>query len=87
MRVTTDAPVSYIENETLFVLDQPINLIFSQDESFESPVAHTARDFAERTNEFWLEWVRDLAIPFEWQDAVIRAAITLKLCEIGRAHV
>ncbi|MBL8689779.1 MAG: glycoside hydrolase family 15 protein [Rhodospirillaceae bacterium] len=81
MRVTTDAPVSYIENETLFVLDQPINLIFSQDESFESPVAHTARDFAERTNEFWLEWVRDLAIPFEWQDAVIRAAITLKLCE------
>lgn len=81
MRVTTDAPVSYIENETLFVLDQPINLIFSQDESFESPIAHTARDFAERTNEFWIEWVRDLAIPFEWQDAVIRAAITLKLCE------
>lgn len=81
MRVTTDAPISYIENETLFVLDQPINLIFSQDESFESPIAHTARDFAERTHEFWLEWVRDLAIPFEWQDAVIRAAITLKLCE------
>src|SRR5204862_316525 len=28
---------------------------------------------------YWREWVRSLAIPFEWQDAVIRAAITLKL--------
>ena len=80
MRVTTDAPVSYIEHETMFVLDQPISLIFSQDESFENTVAHTARDFAERTNEYWIEWVRDLAVPFEWQEAVIRAAITLKLC-------
>lgn len=80
MRVTTDAPVSYIEHETMFVLDQPVSLIFSQDESFENPIAHTARDFGERTNEYWVEWVRDLAIPFEWQEAVIRAAITLKLC-------
>src|SRR5690606_33853141 len=28
---------------------------------------------------YWLEWSRYLAIPFEWQNAVIRAAITLKL--------
>jgi len=81
LRVTTDAPVSYIDRESMFVLDQPINLIFSQDESFEASIAHTARDLLERTHEYWLEWVRDLAIPFEWQDAVIRAAITLKLCE------
>ena len=25
---------------------------------------------------------RQLSIPFEWQDAVIRAAITLKLCSV-----
>ncbi|MBM3549283.1 MAG: glycoside hydrolase family 15 protein [Alphaproteobacteria bacterium] len=81
LRVTTDAPVSYIDRESMFVLDQPINLIFSQDESFEASISHTARDLLERTHEYWLEWVRDLAIPFEWQDAVIRAAITLKLCE------
>ena len=29
---------------------------------------------------YWQEWVRGLAIPVEWQEAVIRAAITLKLC-------
>ena len=27
-----------------------------------------------------LTWVRNLAVPFEWQSAVVRAAITLKLC-------
>ena len=29
---------------------------------------------------YWREWTRSLSIPFEWQEAVIRAAITLKLC-------
>jgi GH15 family glucan-1,4-alpha-glucosidase len=38
------------------------------------------RDFLERTQEYWEEWVRYLSVPFEWQEAVIRAAITLKLC-------
>jgi GH15 family glucan-1,4-alpha-glucosidase len=28
----------------------------------------------------WIEWSRALHVPFEWQDAVIRAAIALKLC-------
>ncbi|HXV65595.1 MAG TPA: glycoside hydrolase family 15 protein, partial [Vicinamibacteria bacterium] len=35
--------------------------------------------FLEQTIHYWHEWVRNLAIPFEWQEAVIRAAITLKL--------
>ena len=29
---------------------------------------------------YWREWVRHLHVPLEWQEAVIRAAITLKLC-------
>ncbi|MDP2132445.1 MAG: glycoside hydrolase family 15 protein, partial [Sulfuritalea sp.] len=37
------------------------------------------RRFLAETTEYWSEWVRFLGIPFEWQDAVIRAAITLKL--------
>jgi len=35
--------------------------------------------FLAETTVYWRDWVRSLAIPFEWQDAVIRAAITLKL--------
>jgi GH15 family glucan-1,4-alpha-glucosidase len=33
----------------------------------------------EETANYWREWVRFLGIPYEWQEAVIRAAITLKL--------
>lgn len=35
----------------------------------------------QRTRDYWREWVRYLSIPLEWQDAVIRSAITLKLCQ------
>ena len=39
----------------------------------------TPREFGDRTRDYWQEWIRRLAISYEWQDAVIRAAITLKL--------
>src|SRR5213076_137538 len=42
-------------------------------------VADVGGHFLEDTAAYWREWVRSLAIPFEWQDAVIRAAITLQL--------
>lgn len=80
VRLTTDAPIGYIDNETEFVLNQPVTLILGPDESFSNSVAHISREFLERTIEYWVEWVRYLSVPFEWQDAVIRAAITLKLC-------
>ena len=38
-----------------------------------------AANSADRTRDYWQEWMRRLAISYEWQDAVIRAAITLKL--------
>jgi GH15 family glucan-1,4-alpha-glucosidase len=34
-----------------------------------------------QTSDHWRDWVRGLAIPLEWQTQVIRAAITLKLCQ------
>ncbi len=39
----------------------------------------TCREFRERTRDYWLEWMRRLAFSIEWQDEMIRAAITLKL--------
>jgi GH15 family glucan-1,4-alpha-glucosidase len=80
LRVTTDMPVSYLAQETMFALTQPITLIFGPDEFFAASVPRVARDFEERTRDYWIEWTRYLAVPFEWQDAVIRAAIGLKLC-------
>ncbi|MDX1711665.1 MAG: glycoside hydrolase family 15 protein [Rhodovibrionaceae bacterium] len=79
LRLTTDVPVTYVLEEVDFVLERPMTLIFGPDESLERGVADTGRDFVERTDHYWREWCRHLALPFEWQDAVIRAAITLKL--------
>ncbi len=80
LRVTTDAPISYILHETEFSLDRPINLFVGVDESVPDNPDSLARSFLSETQDYWHTWVRDLNIPFDWQVAVIRAAITLKLC-------
>ncbi|MGH6873107.1 MAG: glycoside hydrolase family 15 protein [Rhizomicrobium sp.] len=80
IRLTTDAPLSYIEREAPFVLTRPVHMVIGPDESFPSELETTAREFVERTRDYWLEWVRRLSIGYDWQEAVIRAAITLKLC-------
>lgn len=80
LRLTTDAPISYVADATPFVLGQAIHLILGPDESWKGPIAATVDEYEERTREHWVEWVRGLSIPFEWQEAVIRAAITLQLC-------
>jgi GH15 family glucan-1,4-alpha-glucosidase len=80
LRVTTDAPLSFIAHETPFVIDRPVSLILGQDETIPEAPGEIARSFEAETHAYWLDWTRYLSIPFEWQEAVIRAAITLKLC-------
>jgi GH15 family glucan-1,4-alpha-glucosidase len=78
-RVTTDCSITAIVEEVPFVLENDFALILGSDETLQGGVFEVARRFMEETIEYWRDWVRDLAIPFEWQDATIRAAITLKL--------
>lgn len=80
LRLTTDAPITYVVEEVPFVLEQPVTLLLGPDESLPQGVSETSRDFFEKTDDYWREWCRYLSLPFEWQEAVIRAAITLKLC-------
>lgn len=80
IRLTTDAPLSYIAEEAPFVLTRAATLVLGPDESFPAPIRPTSATFLQDTRSYWREWVRALAIPLEWQQAVIRAAITLKLC-------
>jgi GH15 family glucan-1,4-alpha-glucosidase len=80
IRLTTDAPLSYIAHEAPFALIKPVNLILGPDEPFEAAVDMAAQEFMERTRQYWLDWTRSLAIPLEHQADVIRAAISLKLC-------
>ena len=80
IRLTTDASITYILHETEFSLDRPLTLIISADESVPDSPDTIFRAFFAETELYWQTWVRDLHIPFDWQAAVIRAAITLKLC-------
>jgi pentatricopeptide repeat protein len=80
LRLTTDASLTYLREERPFRLVEPVSFILGPDESLRESVARTNRLHFEQTRAYWRAWVRGLAVPFEWQEAVIRAAITLKLC-------
>ena len=80
LRLTSDAPIAYIAGETEFGLDRPISLFFGADEPVSDNPDTLASGFLDQTGAYWRDWVRSLNVPFDWQDAVIRAAITLKLC-------
>ena len=79
MRVTTDAAVTALTEEKLFFLHDSVTLLMGPDETVDGTPSEVGRSFYESTMAYWQRWVRNLAIPFEWQDVVIRAAITLKL--------
>ncbi|HEU4621308.1 MAG TPA: glycoside hydrolase family 15 protein [Burkholderiaceae bacterium] len=79
LRLTTDAPITHVVERRAFILDDAVSFVLGPDETLaDSPREAGQRLFNETLN-YWHRWVRNLAIPFEWQDAVIRAAITLKL--------
>lgn len=81
LRATTDAPIPMLRDEHAFILDREVNLMLGPDETLTQSVASFLSNQLEQTVKYWREWVRNLSIPPDWQEAVIRAAITLKLCQ------
>ena len=81
LRLTTDAPISLIDEERVFRLERPLHFFLGPDESFSGELDTALDQMLAETISEWQLWVRGLAIPLEWQDAVIRSAITLKLCQ------
>ena len=81
LRLTTDAPVRFVRDASWFVLNHRLHLVLGPDEPMPRSVDGYVEEALNRTTEYWREWVRYLSIPLEWQEAVIRSAITLKLCQ------
>ena len=79
LRLTTDASLTAILQETPFFLEDSVTLLLGADETVHEAAGEVGRRFLDETTQYWHEWVRYLGIPFDWQEAVIRAAITLKL--------
>lgn len=81
LRLTTTAPVGMVPEERSFRVERPLHFFLGPDESFNGPLGATIEQMLADTVICWEHWVRGLAIPAEWQDVVIRSAITLKLCQ------
>lgn len=81
MRLSTTAPVGMLNEERAFRVEKPLHFFLGPDEGFVGPLGATIDQMLAETETGWRHWVRGLAIPAEWQDVVIRAAITLKLCQ------
>lgn len=81
LRLSTSAPIGWIESERLFRVERPLHFFLGPDESFVGDIGDTLETMLEHSAQEWRRWVRALATPVEWQEAVIRAAITLKLCQ------
>jgi GH15 family glucan-1,4-alpha-glucosidase len=79
LRLNTDVPINYVLAESFFVVDRPMNFILGPDETLMGGIEDTARHFEQETVSYWRAWSRALSIPLEWQEAVIRSAITLKM--------
>ena len=81
LRLSTDAPVGYVQEQRTFRVEGDTHFFLGPDEPFVGNLREEIRRMEQSTRKYWQHWVRSLATPFEWQDEVIRCAITLKLCQ------
>ena len=81
LRLSTDAPVGYVLEQRSFRIEEDTHFHLGPDEPFVGNLREEIRRMEQSTRKYWQTWVRGLATPFEWQDEVIRCAITLKLCQ------
>ncbi|HYN46114.1 MAG TPA: glycoside hydrolase family 15 protein [Allosphingosinicella sp.] len=81
LRLTTDAPILHLLEARSFRLEESLHFFLGPDEPFVGNVNQVLAAMLHQTSGHWRDWVRGLAIPLEWQKVVIRAAITLKLCQ------
>jgi GH15 family glucan-1,4-alpha-glucosidase len=81
LRATTDAQLPMLRDGLPFLLDRDLHIVLGTDETLHESVGRYFDEALDQTLDYWHEWSRYLSIPAEWQDAVIRAAITLKLCQ------
>jgi GH15 family glucan-1,4-alpha-glucosidase len=81
MRLSTDAPIGYIVEGRPYRVESDQHFFLGPDEPFVGNLRAELRQAEDQTRKYWKLWVRGLATPLEWQDEVIRCAITLKMCQ------
>ena len=81
LRLTTNAPIQLLMDESPFMIHDPIYLVFGQDESISSPLSQLCKEYEDRTIGFWKNWCLNLIVPIDYQEVLIRSAITLQMMQ------
>ena len=79
MRLTTNVPLTYVEDERPFLLEHDRHLVLTWGEPLEAGLEETAERFLERTVDYWRRWVKGTRVPRDYQREVVRSALALKL--------
>jgi len=80
LRLTTNCPVTHVQSERTFRLEGELAFFLGPDEGYDQSVTAGVSAALDLTILHWKLWTRTLYVPLDWQEAVIRAAITLRLC-------
>ena len=81
LRLSTNAPIQQLMDESPFLVHEPVYLVFGADESCASDLAQLCRDYEDRTLRFWKCWSSSVALPVDYQETLLRNAITLQLLQ------
>ncbi|QDK45695.1 glycoside hydrolase family 15 protein [Bdellovibrio sp. ZAP7] len=79
VRLTTNAPLTYVQEEKPFYLDDDIYFVLSWGIPLEGPLETTFEDFFKRTENYWQKWIEHCHLPQVFQNEVIRSALALKI--------
>ncbi len=78
LRLTTDASITNVAQSIPFELTKDLHFALAWGEPFEDTFSRLD-DFLIRTREYWNNWCKHTRVPVNYQEAVLRAAMTLKL--------
>lgn len=78
LRLITDLPLSYLGGQA-FTLTERQFVVMSWGSSVDEPLAGLCEHYLNETSRYWQQWVKRCDIPPQYQQEVIRSALTLKL--------
>ncbi|MFT7203111.1 MAG: GH15 family glucan-1,4-alpha-glucosidase, partial [Algoriphagus sp.] len=79
LRLTSNAPLSYIQDSKPFALNKTIYLVLTYGRPLEAAVETTSERFLLGTKAYWQEWVKSTSISGFHQKLVLRSALILKI--------
>lgn len=79
LRLTTNMPLTYLCEESSFVLKEKLYFGLSWSAPIEDDIVQISERFLQQTQAYWQTWVKHCSIPSLFQGETIRSALALKL--------